>query len=73
VLNEALLASLPNRLVELLPNAVNLASAIRVIDAHQAGDHGDLCLNVDSVRQEAVCYVEAPKAGCGGTTPETNA
>jgi len=56
VLNEMLLASLPNRLAELLPGAANLASAIRVIDASPPGERGELCFNVDSVQQRAVCY-----------------
>jgi hypothetical protein len=76
VLNEALLASLPNRLVELLPNAANLASAIRLIDACQAGGHGVLCFNVDSVQQRAVCYFEeakSPDAGLGEASPQANA
>jgi len=58
VLNEMLLASLPNRLAELLPGAANLASAIRVIDASPPGERGELCFNVDSVQQRAVCYFE---------------
>lgn len=59
VLNETLLAALPNRLVDLLPGAANLASAIRVIDAPSPEKLQDLCFNVDSVQQKAVCYFEA--------------
>lgn len=68
-LNETLLSQLPNRLPDLLPGAASLAEAIRVIDTRRSGAevrqgaplaHGDLCLNVDSVQQHAVCYFGGP-------------
>jgi len=55
--NEKLLASLPNRLTELLPDAAKWAQVIRVIDPPAGGD-GGLVLNVNPLQQRAVLYRE---------------
>ena len=56
VLNDAFFQNAPNRLVELLPSAEEWVAAIRVIDAPAPGT--TVFLNVDSMKQKAVCYVE---------------
>ena len=60
LLNEELLAQLPNRLTDLLPNAASLATAIRVIDSPAEADRPVLFLNVDSMKQRALAYL-APR------------
>lgn len=57
ILNDQLLMSAPNRLTELLPDAASWKEAIRVIDGNDFAN-GLLYLNVDSIKQKAVCYVE---------------
>jgi len=59
VLNEALLRQQANQLTALLPAAAEWAEAIRVIDSAALAPAGALYLNVDSLRQCAVCYCEA--------------
>ena len=56
VLNDAFFQNAPNHLVELLPSAEEWVEAIRVIDAPAPGT--TVFLNVDSMKQKAVCYVE---------------
>jgi hypothetical protein len=58
LLNEAWLCAQPNRLAELLPAAQGLADALRVIDPGRDGQ-ASLCLNVDSMNQRALCYLDA--------------
>jgi hypothetical protein len=58
-LNESILDMAPNLLAQLLPNAAQWASAIRVIDSPN-DEHG-IFLNVDSLKQKAVCYIENEK------------
>lgn len=55
-INEPLILAAPNRLAELLPHSAQWASAIRVIDSPDP-DHG-LFINVDALKQKAVCYVD---------------
>jgi len=55
--NEDLIHSQPNRLLELLPNSSSLADAIRVVDGG-GNRQGKLYLNVDSMKQQALCYLE---------------
>jgi hypothetical protein len=55
-LNEAWLLSQPNRLAELLPSAGSLAEAIWVVDSAGLRPSGALYLNVDSMKQQGVCY-----------------
>jgi hypothetical protein len=59
ILNEKWLMTTPNRLTELLPDAGSWESAIRVIDGDDRSN-GTIYLNVDSLKQRAVCYVERP-------------
>lgn len=56
-LNEDWVRQQPNRLVELLPGSEPLAAALRVIDAGGSGQPL-VCLNVDSMNQHALCYLE---------------
>lgn len=57
VLNEKLLMSVPNHLTELVQDAEPWESAIHVIEGNDF-PKGSIYLNVDSIRQKAVCYVE---------------
>ena len=59
LLNEKLLMSVPNRLTQLLPDAASWEEAIQVIDGNDF-PNGLLYLNVDSLKQRAVCYLEKP-------------
>ena len=56
-LNESFLQQAPNRLAELLSSAYDWQEAIRVIDS-VATPGGTIYLNVDSLKQKALCYVE---------------
>jgi hypothetical protein len=69
VLDEGLLRCHPNRLPQLIPSAAEWANAIWVIDPAHLGPPRALYLNVDSVKQRALCYWEAagPTAGASGT------
>jgi hypothetical protein len=58
-LNEGLVGQQANQLTRLLPTAAEWAEAIRVIDSSALKPAGALYLNVDSLRQRAVCYCEA--------------
>jgi pyruvate, water dikinase len=57
VLNDDLIRSLPNRLADLLPQAAGLAEAIRVVDSTPDPQECGLFLNVDSMNQQALCYL----------------
>jgi hypothetical protein len=56
VLNEALIRKKPNRLASLLPSAADFAHALWVVDAVRGSRGRAMCLNVDSMKQKAVCY-----------------
>jgi pyruvate, water dikinase len=56
LLNESMIRQRPNRLPDLLPSATEWAQAIWVVDSTAADEV--LLLNVDSMRQKAVCYWE---------------
>lgn len=58
ILNFELLNHLPSTLEALLPEAANLASAIRVIDAAGLPRNMRLHLHADSIRQKAVFYLK---------------
>ena len=58
LLNESLLQAAPNRLTELLPSADEWAEAIWVIDSADTAPGNAIFLNVDSMKQRAVCYVD---------------
>ena len=57
--NDALIRQQPNRLPELLPGAAEWAEAIWVVDAPPNGAGHKIYLNVDSVKQRAICYQES--------------
>jgi hypothetical protein len=59
-LNRKFLAESPNRLADLLPDDAEWEGVVRVIDLPRAVDGRQLCLNADSFRQRAVCYLAAP-------------
>ena len=59
VCNETLITQLPNRLAELLPASAALIDVIRVVDASQLPPGNLLYLNVDSMKQRALCYLES--------------
>ncbi|MBM3880675.1 MAG: pyruvate, phosphate dikinase [Verrucomicrobia bacterium] len=55
-LNEAGIRQHPNQLPALLPNSAEWARVIHVIDSHALAPAGAIHLNVDSMKQRAVCY-----------------
>lgn len=55
-MNAGALSPAPNRLAALLPDDADLAEVIRVVDFPLA-DGRTLCVNADSPRQRAVCYL----------------
>jgi hypothetical protein len=55
-LNETLLLARPNQLDRLLPDAGRWSETLRVIEADAWGEPGSIVLNVDSLRQHAVCH-----------------
>ncbi|HEY5911278.1 MAG TPA: PEP/pyruvate-binding domain-containing protein [Verrucomicrobiae bacterium] len=55
-MNEQFLRERPNQLINLLPSAREWAGALWVVDSLPAAQDPALCLNVDSMRQQAVCY-----------------
>lgn len=55
-LNEELILRQPNRLTRLLPSAVGLADALWVIESASLVGGGSIYLNVDSMKQDGVCY-----------------
>jgi len=59
-LNEGLLRQQANQLSRLVPAAAEWADAIRVIDSSALAPPGALYLNVDSLKQRALCYWEGP-------------
>jgi hypothetical protein len=58
-LNEKLILGRPNQLTRLLPEAEKWAEALQVIEARGWGEPGSIVLNVDSLRQHAVCHWRA--------------
>jgi pyruvate, water dikinase len=58
VLNDRFLREAKNRLTELLPDAGAWSEAIRVVDATDLPGRSSLYLNVDAMKQKAVCYVD---------------
>ncbi|MBN1865920.1 PEP/pyruvate-binding domain-containing protein [Candidatus Sumerlaeota bacterium] len=57
-LNPKILEDLPNKLTDLLPDAENLAHAVRVIDVADVRPNTRLTLNADALKQRVVCYFE---------------
>ncbi len=62
-LNLKLIAGARNRLAELLPEDVEWAGVVRVIDFPDPADGRLLYLNADSFRQRVVCYLATPGKG----------
>ena len=58
LLNEELLPWQPNRLAHLIPSAAESWKPIRVIDSDHLNVPGVIFLNVDSLKQRALCYWE---------------
>ncbi len=56
-LNERLLKELPNRLADLLPQEERWSDAVRVIEASDFPEGKVLYLNVNTLKQRAVCYL----------------
>jgi hypothetical protein len=56
--NEDLIRKYPNQLAQLLPSAAPLAEVILVCDVKQLPEKPLIYLNVDSMKQKALCYVE---------------
>lgn len=56
--NEEFFMTQPNRLVELLPSARDFAEVIKVIEPGVNGAPAAILLNVDSLKQKALCYFE---------------
>lgn len=59
LLNERWLATMPNRLSDLLPGASSRTDVVRVIDATDLPAGGSLRLHADHLNQKAICYVGA--------------
>ena len=57
LINEALLAKLPNRLADMVPSAQNRESLIRVIDSADLGEGRCFKISANNLTQEAVCYI----------------
>jgi hypothetical protein len=57
-LNESLIRQRANQLTRLLPTAGGLAEALWVVDSASLNPNESLLLNVDSMKQRAVCYWE---------------
>jgi pyruvate, water dikinase len=57
LINDQLLAELPNRLADLVPTAEARADVIRVIDPADLGKGRSFMLSANNMSQEAVCYV----------------
>jgi len=57
-LDEGALKRFPNRLTELCPGAANLQEAIWVIDGNSTPGKDIIYLNVDSMKQRSLCYLE---------------
>ncbi|HOA71904.1 MAG TPA: PEP/pyruvate-binding domain-containing protein [Phycisphaerae bacterium] len=58
LLNQELLASLPNRLADLIPSAANRADVVRVINAADLPDGATFRLHAENAKQEVICYVD---------------
>ncbi|HRZ94419.1 MAG TPA: PEP/pyruvate-binding domain-containing protein, partial [Candidatus Paceibacterota bacterium] len=58
---ESLLTPFRNRLMDYVPSAQAVADAIWVIDPQESGS-GELLLNVDAMKQRAICYLNSPPA-----------
>jgi hypothetical protein len=58
LINPDLLARAPNRLTKLLSDATGLAHVIRVVDAADLPAGTAIRLYADTVKQEAVCYLD---------------
>ncbi|MBD3347218.1 MAG: pyruvate, phosphate dikinase [Chitinivibrionales bacterium] len=56
--NENFLMSSPNRFPELLPDAASWSECIRVIDFENFDSKRNICLNVNALTQEGVCYID---------------
>lgn len=59
-LNGEFLESQPNRLAELIPQAVEWAHCVRVIDLPNAANPNLLRLNANTLQQRVLCYLESP-------------
>ncbi|HHW77863.1 MAG TPA: pyruvate, phosphate dikinase [Xanthomonadaceae bacterium] len=59
-LNAAFFDQQPNRLAELLPNAMEWANCVRVIDLPNDQCRAVLRLNANTLKQNVFCYLEAP-------------
>ena len=58
-LHTELFENLPNRLVQLAPDAGKWAEAVRVIEASDlVGQDGQIVLDADAFKQKVVCYME---------------
>jgi hypothetical protein len=55
-LNEQFIRQQPNQLAQLLPSAAGLSEVLRVVDSKTLAKAGTLVLNVDSLKQNGVCY-----------------
>jgi hypothetical protein len=55
IFNETVLSRFPNRLAEILPEAAPWQNAIWVIDTPDTISQSALYLNVDAMKQKAVC------------------
>lgn len=60
--NEALIKKLPNQFTQLLPGSTALAKAIWVVESPATSvKSSSFYLNVDSMKQKAICYIENHK------------
>jgi len=57
LLNEHLLAGMPNRLTDLMPSAANRSDVVRVLEAADLPHGTCFQLHASNVNQEVICYV----------------
>jgi hypothetical protein len=58
LLNQQLLARMPNRLADLFPAAANRADVVRIINAADLPKGATFKLHAENVKQEVICYVD---------------
>jgi hypothetical protein len=58
LINQDVLTRAPNRLTKLLSDAAPLAHVIRVVDAVDLPAGASMRLYADTIRQDAVCYMD---------------
>ncbi|MBD3253672.1 MAG: pyruvate, phosphate dikinase [Candidatus Lokiarchaeota archaeon] len=58
ILNKKKIKQFPNRLIEILPNAIKYQNLIYVIDGIKSTNHSELKIYADPIKQLAILYLE---------------